>query len=162
MKGILRNALIGATVMIGALALPQQAVAQRGEKTLGVAGGFSTYNNGGYADIYFQYTFADHFRISPEIGYSFRNDGKSAFLMSVDMHFPFRIARGLGVYPLVGLTFNNWSYQGGGNASRAGADFGAGFDIYLTSNFKLTIQGKYSLMNDTSGGFIGMGFGYVF
>lgn len=162
MKTFTRLAL-GAALTLGALFIPtSQAMAQRGEKTLGVAGGFSTYNNGGYADIYFQYSFADHVRIAPEIGYAFRHDNKSAFIASVDMHFPFRIARGFSVYPLAGVTFNNWSYRGGGNASRAGFDFGGGFDIKLTNYLKLTIQGKYSLMNDTDGGFIGMGLGYVF
>lgn len=152
------SALLVAISLIGA----QEVSAQRGEKTLGVAGGFATYNNGGYADLYFQYSFANHFRIAPEIGYVFRNEGKSAFELSVDMHFPFRIARGFAVYPLAGFTFNNWSYAGDGHASRAGADFGAGFDIYLTSNLKLNLQGKYSLMNDTGGGFFNMGIGYVF
>lgn len=147
--------------MFGAFS-PIEAQAQKGEKTLGVMGGFSTYNNGGFINAYFQYTFVDHVRIAPDLGYSFRNDGKSAFLLDVDVHFPFRVARGFAVYPLIGFTFNNWDYQHGGNASRAGANFGAGFDLYLTSQFKLSLQGKYSLMNDTSGGFFGLGFGYVF
>lgn len=138
------------------------AAAQSGEKTLGVAGGFSTYNNGGYAGIYFQYSFADHIRLSPELGYVFRNKNVSAFAMSLDVQFPFRIARGFGVYPLAGLTYNNWSYQPGGHLSRLGADVGAGLDFYMTSSFKLTLQGKYSMMNDTSGGFFNLGFGYVF
>ena len=134
----------------------------RGEKALGLMGGFSTYNSGGYMDLYFQYAFADHFRIAPEIGYSFRNDGKSAFLLSVDMHFPFRLAKGFGIYPLVGVTLNNWNYPGDKSRCRVGGDFGAGLDFYLTNYLKLTLQGKYSLMNDTSGGFIGLGIGYVF
>lgn len=153
---------IFATLTLITLFLPQAAQAQKGEKTLGLAGGFATYNNGGYADIYFQYSFANHVRLAPEIGYIFRNDGISGFEMSVDVQFPFKIARGLAVYPLAGFTFNNWDYSGWGHASRAGADFGAGFDIYMTSNLKLNIQGKYSVMNDTSGGFINMGIGYIF
>lgn len=152
---------IAIVAALGAL-MPIQANAQKGEKTLGLMGGFATYNNGGFTDVYFQYTFADHFRIAPDLGYVFRNDHKSAFVLDVDMHFPFRIARGFAVYPLAGFTFNNWSYKHGDSASRAGANFGAGFDLYLTSYLKLTLQGKYSLMNDTSGGFFGMGIGYVF
>lgn len=146
---------------IGTL-MPAKAQAQRGEMTLGLMGGFATYNNGGFTDVYFQYTFADHFRIAPDLGYVFRNDHKSAFVLDVDMHFPFRVAKGFAIYPLAGFTFNNWSYKHGDSASRAGANFGAGFDLYLTSYLKLTLQGKYSLMNDTSGGFFGLGIGYVF
>lgn len=145
-----------------ALMVPFKAHAQKGETSLGLIGGFSTYNNGGYMGVDFQYTIVNHVRLAPDIAYSFRNEGKSAFVLDVDVHFPFKIAKGFGVYPLVGFAFNNWSYSGGGHASRAGGNFGAGFDFYLTSNLKLSLQGKYSVMNDTSGGFIGMGIGYVF
>ena len=150
--------------VIDALAMlfPASAQAQKGEKSLGLIGVFSTYNNGGYFGVDFQYTVVKHVRLAPDIAYGFRNDGKSAFLLDVDVQFPFGLAKGFNIYPLVGFTFNNWNYQNGGNASRAGANFGAGFDFYLTSNLKLSLQGKYSVMNDTSGGFFGMGIGYVF
>lgn len=156
------TALAVAIVMALGIICPMQTMAQRGEKTLGIAGGFATYNNGGFVDVYFQYSFANHFRIAPDLGYAFRNEGKSAFLLDVDMHFPFRVAKAFSVYPLVGFTFNNWSYRYDGSASRAGANFGGGIELYLTSNLKLSLQGKYSLMNDTSGGFFDMGIGYVF
>lgn len=158
-------------VIMSAIALiasftPLQAQAKgdagKGEKTLGLMGGFATYNSGGFMNLYFQYTFIPHIRIAPEIGYVFRNEGKSAFEMSVDMHFPFRIVRGFHVYPLIGVTFNNWNYSNDGSASRVGGNIGAGFDIYMTSYLKLTLQGKYSIMNDTDGGFFGLGIGYVF
>lgn len=157
-----RSILLSLGLLAGLFAFAPTSSAQTGNMTLGVAGGFASHNNGGYVDMYFQYQFAPHFRLAPEIGYVFRNEGKSAFEMSVDLQFPFRIARGFGVYPLVGFTYNNWSYVGGGHASRAGADFGAGFDINLTSNLKLNLQGKYSAMNDTGGAFFNMGIGYVF
>lgn len=162
MKQILLRPLAAILLLSGLLAAPTAASAQKGEKTVGIAGGFATYNNGGYADIYFQYSFAQHVRIAPEIGYVFRNGGKSGFEFSADVQFPFRIARGFGIYPLVGLTYNNWSFSNSHHASRFGGDFGAGFDIYLTTNLKLTLQGKYSVMNDTGGAFFGMGIGYVF
>lgn len=149
-------------IAIGSFLAAPEASAQKGEKTLGLAGGYATYNDGGYTALYFQYTFAPHVRIAPEIGYVFRNDGCSAFEASVDLHFPFRLAKGFAIYPLAGITLNDWNYEDEGHATRVGADFGAGFDIYLTSYLKLTLQGKYSLMNDTGGGFFNMGIGYVF
>lgn len=141
---------------------PFAAYPQKGEKTLGLMGGFATYNSSGFTDVYFQYTFVDHVRIAPDLGYVFGNDGKSAFILNADMHFPFRVARGFSIYPLAGFTFNNWSYRHGDSESRAGANFGGGIDLYLTSNLKLTFQAKYSLMSDTGGGFFGAGIGYVF
>lgn len=142
--------------------IPSTASAQKGEMTLGLNGGFATYNDGGYTNLFFQYTPINHVRLAPEIGYVFRNDGKSAFNLAVDVHFPFKLGRGVAVYPLVGFVFNSWDYQHGDNANRAGVDFGGGLDFYLTSYLKLSLQGKYSMMNDTGGGFIGAGIGYVF
>ena len=156
-----KKVLFRVAAVVALMLVPAAGFAQRGEKTLGIAGGYATHNDGGYANIYFQYGFADHVRIAPEVGYVFRNDGKSAFETSVDMQFPFRLARGFSIYPLAGVTFNSWK-EHDDTLNRAGFDFGAGFDIYLTSYLKLTLQGKYSLMNDTSGGFFDMGIGYVF
>ncbi len=163
MKKSMVRLVTAAVMLMSAVSLPLSASAQKGEKTLGFAGGYASHNNGGYADIYFQYTFSKHVRIAPELGYIFRHQGKSAFECSVDMQFPFRVERAIHVYPLAGLTFNNWNYSHGDHsASHAGFDFGGGFDINLTTSMKLTIQAKYSLMNDTSGAFVGMGLGYIF
>lgn len=148
--------------IVAAFAFTPTAAAQKGKMSLGINGGYATHNDGGYTNLFFQYEVVPHVRLAPEIGYVFRNDGKSAFNLAVDIHFPFRIARPVSVYPLVGFVFNSWKYPHDNTLNRAGADFGAGFDFHLTNNLKLTLQGKYSLMNDVSGGFIGMGIGYVF
>ncbi|MDE6536944.1 MAG: hypothetical protein K2M13_02755 [Muribaculaceae bacterium] len=158
----LKKKIAGLLFVAGTVICPLSGQAQSGEKTLGLIGGYSSYNNSGYLGVDFQYSFASHVRIAPDIAYSFRNEGKSAFILDVDMHFPFALAKGVGIYPLVGFTFNNWSYQGGGHANRAGANFGGGFDFNLTSDLKLSLQAKYSLMNDTGGAFVGVGLGYRF
>ncbi len=152
-------AVLGTAMVLGC---SLTANAQKGEKSLGVKGGYASYNDGGYASLYFNYGLADHVRLAPSLGYVFRNEGKSAFTLDVDVQFPFRIVKALNVYPLVGFTFNNWNYTYRDDASRAGANFGAGFDIYLTSNLKMNLEGKYSVMNDTSGAFFGMGIAYLF
>lgn len=162
MKLDCKHSALALLMMAAASICSVPAFAHAGEKTLGIAGGYASHNNGGEANIYFHYSFSQHVRIAPEIGYVFRNEGKSAFECSVDMHFPFRVARGFKVYPLTGVTLNNWSYEHGGHITRGGLDFGGGFDLYLTSSLKLNLQGKYSLMNDTSGCFVQMGIGYVF
>lgn len=138
------------------------ASAQRGEKTLGIAAGYASYNNSGSAAVYFQYGFAQHVRIAPEIGCVFRNQGKSAFLATADMHFPFTLARGFNIYPLAGLTFNSWSRVGANSYNNVGLDFGGGLELYMTSKLKFNVQAKYSLINKTSGAFASFGIGYVF
>lgn len=149
-------------LMLALFFASQPLSAQRGEKTLGISGGFASYNNGGCATVYFQYSFAEHVRIAPEVGYIFRNKGKSGFEGSLDMHFPFRVAKAFKLYPLAGVTFNNWSFSDRGSVSRGGLDFGGGFDLYFTSQLKLSVQGKYSVMKDTGGAFVNIGLGYVF
>ena len=137
----------------------------KGEKSMGVMGGYATYSHSGYVSANFQYTFARHFRLAPEIGYVFLNNGRSGMEVSADMHFPFRVARGFGLYPLAGLTFQGWSVKVLGEReswSRFGGDFGIGADIYFTNFLKMTFQGKYSWLKDTSGFFVGMGLSYVF
>lgn len=141
-----------------------EAYAQRGEKTLGIAGGYSGYNNSGYLKAYFQYSIIDHLRLAPEIGFSFKGDhgGASAFEAALDVQAPFRIARGFALYPLAGFSFNSWNYDHAGTANRAGFDLGGGMELKVTPNLKFSLQGKYSFMNNTGGCWIDLGIGYVF
>lgn len=168
MKLSVKHVIASISLAVCAIFAPSVASAQTGEKTVAFNAGFASYNDGGYASLSFQYTFAPHFRIAPRSGYAFRNDDKSAFVAAVDLHFPFRVARNFNIYPLAGVTLNNWEYDHhddddhDGHATRAGFDFGGGFDLYLARNFKIDLQLKYSLMNDTSGCFFTVGFGYVF
>ncbi|MCM1291501.1 MAG: porin family protein [Prevotella sp.] len=158
----LKVVVLALSIAVSTVIFSPKAFAQKGEKTLGVMAGYSGYNDGAFTSIYFQYTFAKHVRISPELGYVFKNKEKSAFEVGVDINFPFRLSKGIEIYPLTGLTINDWRYQGNGHLTRFGADFGGGLDFYLTSYLKLNVQGKYSLMKDTDGVFVGLGIGYVF
>lgn len=134
----------------------------KGEMTLGVSGGYASYNNSGFTSIVFQYTFVPHVRIVPEVGIVFRHNDKSALTVTCDMQFPFRLGKAFNVYPLAGLTFNSWNHRYSKNLNRVGGDVGLGFELYITGSLKLSLQGKYSFMKDTSGAFAGLGLGYVF
>lgn len=138
------------------------AASEKGRMSLGLNGGYATYNNSGYVSVDFQYSFANHVRISPSFGYAFRNEGKSAFILNADMHFPFRVARGFSLYPLAGATLQNWNYTGRSNRTRFGGNFGGGMELAITSYLKVSLEAKYALMDDTSGGFFGLGISYVF
>lgn len=134
----------------------------KGEMTLGVSGGYASYNNSGYTSIFFQYTFVPQVRIAPEVGYVFRHNDKSALAVTCDMQFPFRVARGFNIYPLAGVTFNAWNNRYKHNLNRIGGDIGVGFELYITGSLKLNLQGKYSVMKNTTCAFVGLGLGYVF
>ncbi|MCM1152763.1 MAG: porin family protein [Muribaculum sp.] len=144
------------------LVIPQTVSAQKGEMSLGIGGGYVTYNNSGYAKVFYQYSITDHLRLAPEVGYMFKNEGKTGVEISVDLQAPFRIVKGIKVYPLVGATMNNWNYTSDGSITRFGGDIGAGFDFYMTPNLKIGLQGKYAIMKDASGWFADLGVAYVF
>lgn len=151
-----------AIAIIAVAGLSSPAFARKGEKTLGLSVGYASYNNSAYTNLSFQYSFSKHVRIAPALGYVFQNDRKSAYTFDIDIHFPFKVATGVKLYPLTGVTFNNWSDKGNGHLNRLGVDAGAGVDLYFTSNLKLSVQGKYSFMKNTSGAFAGVGIGYIF
>lgn len=160
-----RRDLLLCAIASAALAISMPAKASslyKGEMTLGVSGGYASYNNSGYTSVYFHYTFVPHVRIAPEVGYVFRHNNKSALTVTCDMQFPFRLGKAFNVYPLAGLTFNTWNHHNFKNLNRVGGDVGLGFELYITGSLKLNLQGKYSFMKDTSGAFAGLGFGYVF
>lgn len=163
MKKLTNIALAASALFMLAIPATSQASSlYKGEKTLGITGGFATHNHSGYAGAYFQYTFVPHVRIAPEIDYVFRRHDSSAVKIDCDVQFPFRLARGFNIYPLAGLAFNAWSNTGARNECRVGGNVGAGFDLYMTSNLKVSIQGKYSFLKDVDGAFVGLGVGYVF
>ena len=79
---------------------------QRGEKSLGLAGGFNTANDGAVAGVFFQYSFSRHFRLAPSADYVFRHRGIDGLHVNLDCHFPIGVGSGrFDVYPLVGLNF---------------------------------------------------------
>lgn len=143
-----------------------EAQAAPKEMAVGIGGGYSSYNNGGYAKLFVHYSPINHLRLAPEVGYVIKNQNKTAFEFSLDCQSPFRVGRGVSVYPLVGFTFNQWNFYDDPEVktkmTRAGLDLGGGLDVYLTSNLKFDFQAKYSLMRNTSGCFIDLGIAYVF
>lgn len=153
----------GIVICFAVIIFSNNCYSQRGQKSIGFIGGYATYNESGYANVYFQYTLSSHFRLSSDLGYIFKNNDLSGFNFNIDAHFPFKIYKGINIYPFGGLTFNNWKHEPINNSvNKFGINIGGGIDIYFTSNLKIFVQGKYSFMDKTDGGFVGAGVGYVF
>ena len=81
---------------------------QRGEKSLGLAGGFNTANDGAVAGVFFQYSFSGHFRLAPSADYVFRHRGIDGLHVNLNCQFPIGVGSGrFDVYPLVGLNLSS-------------------------------------------------------
>lgn len=155
----LRVPLISALLI--ALAAPVAGASDH-TNTLGIGGGYAYHNRGGYAKLFYQHSFASHFRLAPAVSCIFKNKGQSALNMNVDMQYPFNITRGINLYPLTGVAFNAWNRDGGDNYSRFGLDVGAGVDFNFTRQLKLTVQYTYTIGSRISSSYFDLGIGYNF
>lgn len=162
MTKTLRRALLPAIILMAFCLFPTQGYARSGNSTLGVGAGYASGNDGAYTSLFYQYSFARHVRIAPDVSYIFRHRNLSGFAFNADMHFPLNLTKGINLYPLAGVAFNTWNYKEGSNTTRLGLNFGAGFDFRFTPSFKLTVQYKYTLAKDVGSSYVGMGVGYCF
>ena len=120
------------STMAIAFAYPSQAQIVKGEKSLGPKVGYVSKNKSAIAGLVFQYSFSNHFRISPELSYVFRNNDMDAFSFDINAHVPF------------------------------GMNLGAGFDLRCSESLKLSLEAKYVLMKGYSTAVITAGIAYVF
>lgn len=171
MKHIL-TILTAAVIAIGA-AIPAQAQTVKGEKALGPKIGYISENSSAVAGLFFHYSFSEHLRISPEIGCAFRNQDSDAFLVDINMHFPFALSSQgkVNLYPIAGLAFNSWNHHIDApdlgddvttHTNRFGVNAGAGFDLRCSESLQLNLEAKYTLVKRYSSFIATIGICYVF
>lgn len=133
--------------------------------------GYDTRSGSPVAGLMFQHSFSSHVRIAPTVDYYFRLDGVDALAVSLNMHFPYRIATPrTSIYPLVGLNYTSWNYNlsdGSDNdvttrVNRLGLDAGAGFEWMATSSLKLSVEAKANILKSYSSGTFTASIAYVF
>lgn len=145
----------------------------RGEKTLGVGVGYNTYNREPLAGAKFSYRFNKLLRISPEVDYVFRRDGRDALMLNLNMEFMFPLATGrCALYPLAGFNYSSWNYHPAATGSvtddvstrisRAGLNAGGGFDINLSGSLRLSATATYTFIKEFHGANIVAGIHYRF
>ena len=157
------------------LAIPQNASAQKGEKTFGVKTGFISRNTSALAGLYFQYSFSDHFRLAPDAEVAFRHKDRDAFIFDIDCHFPFSFAQGgkTALYPLAGITYASWNRHQSKEETDAdndvstrksslGMNLGAGFELKASPTLKLALEARYSLVKANSSLQLALSIGYIF
>lgn len=151
-----------------------QAQVVKGEKSVGPKLGYVSKNQSALAGLFFQYAFSEHFRIAPEIGYTFRHKSMDAFTFDINAHMPFGFTgEKVAFYPLAGMNFSSWNTHFNREdfaemddvstrTSRFGLNVGAGFELRCNQNLKLTLEGKYCLIKKYSSAMISAGISFVF
>lgn len=168
-------AAILATISIATI-VPDSAFAMdhKGEKSVGIRGGYTSKNRSATAGLYFQYSFNKSFRISPNLDYTFRHNGIDAYSINLNCHMPIALrSERIRAYPLAGLNYTSWNQINNADSyssiddsstrtSRLGANMGAGIEYYATSTMKLALEAKYLLAKNYSSAIISLSIGYVF
>lgn len=167
---------------IASVAVPQQAAAQsyKGQKSVGLRGGFTTRNTTASAGLYFSYRFSEHFRFAPKVDYAFRHHGTDAFSFNFDCEMPISldgITGRVNFYPIAGLNYSTFTSRSATEefislsdtyndssqrSNRFGMNLGAGIEFFATPTLRLAFEGKCTLIKQYTGGWFNISIGYVF
>lgn len=151
-----------------------QAPAQlhKGEKSFGPRIGFTGRNTSVSAGLSFQVSTATHVRIAPEAAIVFRNNNKDALSVAVNIHFPFSFADGrAAVYPLAGIEYLSWGLHDidpttakdtTTHANRIGGNAGGGIELRCTPSLKVSLEARYTFVQDYSTAQVSAGISYIF
>lgn len=165
---IIRMVMAAAMVIVSGTAVSGQVV--KGEMEAGGKFGYVSENKSASFTAFYHYSFSPHFRLSPEIGYTFRNNDKEAFTFDVNAHIPFRFTgEKVAFYPLAGLNFSSWTTHfdhpeygsSSKHRSRFGVNLGAGFELRCSSRIKVLLEAKYCLIKSHSSAQIAAGVSYI-
>lgn len=133
--------------------------AYKGEKTVGLAAGYATYNSSGAAGIEFTYRFSHHFRLAPEVLYVFRHRDTDALQLNINADVPFQTSTRCDIYPFAGINYSSWNRHGAlraddGNhdvsnrTTRFGLNAGAGVNFMASENLRLGLKCGYTFIKE--------------
>lgn len=153
--------------------MPLEANGQRGEKSVGLRGGYTTRNSTASAGLYFSYRFTKHFRIAPKIDYAFRHNDTDAFSFNFDTEYPISLSTtgDVNFYPIAGLNYSTFSTHAtlsdaSDDASvrdnQFGLNAGAGIEYFASPTLRLAFESKCQFIKQYSGGWFTVSIGYRF
>lgn len=181
MKKTILSALFAIFAM-ACISLPCDAYGQsfRGQKSVGLRGGFTTRNTTATAGLYFSYRFTEHFRMAPKVEYAFRHHDTDAFSFNFDTEMPVALDGSTGrvnFYPIAGLNYSTFtshvvadndvereeaSDDSSQRTNHFGLNIGAGLEYFATPTLRLAFESKCLLMKQYTGGWFNISIGYVF
>lgn len=110
----------------------------------------------------FNWMMTDAFRLEPNVGIWFKNDGQSSFDFNVDVHYMVKISNRWRFYPIAGLTLSYWDVDHYGSDTNFGVNLGAGIEADINQHWYLDFSFKYRLISDYDQAVLGLGVGYRF
>lgn len=172
----LKYIIIAVATLVVSILPVRAASPYRGEKTMGLYGGYVSRNESASAGIFFQYRFARSFRIAPSAGYEFRHNGQDAVTIDLDFHTPFAIGGNdaVNIYPLAGVGYSKISVSGGDDlkresrnsarqrSDRLGINLGGGVEYFASPTLRLAFEAKWRGRTDYSTGLFSLSIGYRF
>lgn len=175
MKTIFRIAAISAVLLAGCASSLHASDTYRGQKSMGLYGGFSTRNESGLAGIGFTYRFARCFTLAPSVDYTFRHKGEDNFNIDLNAHIPISVSSGdrVNIYPLAGVGYTSVSIRNRDHllrttndnrhrADRFGLNIGGGVEWMATTSLRLALEGKWRWRSDYSTAPFTLGISYMF
>ena len=144
--------------------------AQKGKQAIGFGLSYGTEIETLGFGVKYQYNLTNPLRIEPSFNYFFENDNVSMLDLNVNFHYLCPIANNVKIYPLAGVTFTNWMWDGGeiwgvdfdDNETRFGVNLGAGLEFNLSHNWTMNMEFKYQLVDDFDQGVFNIGAAYRF
>lgn len=160
----------------------------KGDKSVGLNLSYGTEISNLGIGVKGQYNFTDAIRGEASFDYFLKKDGLKMWDININAHYLFPLAEKFQVYPLVGLTYTNWSgdagwyiddpdvmedmedmgYETEGSAegsvseSKFGVNLGAGVQYNITEKWGVNFEIKYQLIGDYGQAVFGLGAIYRF
>lgn len=155
--------------------------AQKGEKAIGVNLGYGTEISNLGIGAKFQYGITDAIRAEASFDYFLKKDFVSMWDINVNAHYLFPVADKFKIYPLVGLTYTSWKFDGGdidadwedldidedmstesSTTGKFGVNLGAGAEYSINPKLSLNFEVKYQLISDFNQALFNVGIAYKF
>lgn len=137
--------------------------------SLGVSTGYLFDSENVQGGIFMHLPIAKNWRVGASIDYAFSNHNRSNLEISGDIHYLVPFAGRFSFYPLGGIAFQSWrgnAFQSDKSLSNTinkfGINLGAGFEMNLSRNLDLHIEGKYIFIDRFHQANISIGLGYKF
>ena len=147
--------------------------AQKGEKSIGLRGGYDVDNGNFGAGIQLNYNLTNHLRVAPNFNYFFEKDGFTTYDANIDFQYLIPITQRLKLYPIVGasmihgktetsITIDGSKKTVTNKDTEFGANLGAGVQFDFCKRWFVHADYTYKWMSNLDRSNVALGVGWKF